>query len=102
MGNNDDDEKVAMEETDTVGDTYDNDEKALVSKWMTEDVKLPQYIDVFFENGLEDIEVILTLTNDDLKDIGVKILGHRKKIMLHIKKKLEKMKKKKKKKKKKS
>merc|ERR1712154_315663 len=88
-GNNDDDFKV----DDTLGDTDDVDERALVSKWMTEDVRLPQYIDVFFENGLEDTEVILTLTNDDLKDIGVKILGHRKKIMLHIKKKLENMKK---------
>ena len=43
-------------------------------------IGLAQYAEMFRANDI-DIEVLGRLTNDDLKDIGVMSLGHRKKLL---------------------
>ena len=87
----DDEGNEVDEKSDQVVDTTDVDEKELVTNWLKNDVKLPQYLDLFFENGLEDMEVIMTLNEKDLMDVGIKKIGHRKKIMMKIANELEKM-----------
>ena len=56
------------------------------------EINLPTvYADKFIENGFDDLDVILTLTrtsititNQNLKDIGIKSAGHRAKILIHL------------------
>ena len=43
-------------------------------------IGLAEYIPLFEKNGITE-DTLTDLTNDDLKDIGVEILGHRKKIL---------------------
>ena len=56
------------------------------------EINLPTvYANKFIENGFDDLDVILTLTrtsititNQNLKDIGIKSAGHRAKILIHL------------------
>lgn len=48
--------------------------------WLTEVIQLPEYCDIFKEEGL-DGSVLADLTEQDLITLGIKALGHRKKIM---------------------
>ena len=66
-----------------------NDEKKEeyneVKVWLTNDLKLGQYVPLFMEDGWDDMKTIIkTVTEDDLLDIGIKKKGHRRKIMLSI------------------
>ena len=53
-----------------------------VRAWL-EDHGLGQYAEVFASNDI-DAEVLRTLTADDLKELGVASLGHRKKLLAAI------------------
>ena len=53
-----------------------------VSEWL-EKLGLGQYISSFIENDI-DIQLLPQLTDADLKEIGIKSLGHRKKILAAI------------------
>eukprot|EP01120_Amphizonella_sp_Union-15-10_P008568 TRINITY_DN30_c0_g1_i2.p1 TRINITY_DN30_c0_g1~~TRINITY_DN30_c0_g1_i2.p1 ORF type:complete len:344 (-),score=58.48 TRINITY_DN30_c0_g1_i2:49-1011(-) len=55
-----------------------------VCSWLSSTVGLPQYTKVFKDNDV-DGSVLLSLTDSDLKDLGITSLGHRKKIMESIK-----------------
>ena len=66
-------------------DEIDNAMEYAVKSWLKHTVRLSQYIDNFIKNGFDDIEVIQeTMSMDDLDEIGIKKLGHKKKIMLFI------------------
>ena len=49
----------------------ESSELAAVRRWMNTVVKLPQYMDMFIENGFEDLSVIQDLTIDDLMEMGI-------------------------------
>ena len=49
--------------------------------WFQE-TKLTQYKEMFLENGYNDLEVIAAIMDDELREIGVNLPGHRKKILL--------------------
>jgi len=53
-----------------------------VSRWLRE-LGLDQYLEVFDANAI-DAETLVMLTDDDLKELGVAALGHRKKILAAI------------------
>ena len=54
--------------------------------WLSNTVKLPQYVDNFVEDGFDDMETITeTMDEEDLRKMGVIKPGHRKKIMLFVK-----------------
>ena len=57
-----------------------------MEKWLKEVVKLPQYIPLFNENGLEDLETVKHLTQKELEIIGVDKFGHKLKIYKEIEK----------------
>ena len=48
-----------------------NSTLAAVRRWMNTVVELPQYMDMFIENGFEDLSVIQDLTIDDLMEMGI-------------------------------
>ncbi|KAK7076021.1 Protein bicaudal C 1 [Halocaridina rubra] len=48
------------------------------------DIQLEQYIDVFAAQEV-DLPMFLALTDNDLKELGIKIFGHRKRILMVIK-----------------
>jgi len=50
-----------------------------VASWLKQ-LGFEQYTDSFLENEI-DQEALATLTAEDLKDLGVKIIGHRRKLM---------------------
>jgi len=53
-----------------------------VTSWL-EELGLGQYADAFQENEL-DLDQLVDLSNEDLKDLGVTIMGHRKKLFRAI------------------
>ena len=62
-----------------------------VHNWFQE-TKLTQYEQMFLENGYDDLEVIAAITDDELREIGVNLPGHRKKILLKASSSRKKMK----------
>eukprot|EP00484_Ammonia_sp_Unknown_P008568 CAMPEP_0197075736 /NCGR_PEP_ID=MMETSP1384-20130603/211760_1 /TAXON_ID=29189 /ORGANISM="Ammonia sp." /LENGTH=344 /DNA_ID=CAMNT_0042514585 /DNA_START=33 /DNA_END=1067 /DNA_ORIENTATION=+ len=61
-------------------------EKQRMKWWLTEVVALPQYVDVFLNNGFEDLSYLkdTNLSEHDLKEIGIHLKGHRLKILSEI------------------
>ena len=53
-----------------------------VTQWL-EQLGLGEYVSSFAENHIED-QTLLDLTSDDLKEIGISSLGHRKTILRAI------------------
>lgn len=62
-------------------------EKEMFRVWLTNHVKLPQYYDIFVENGVEDFRMVMDMTINELKMIGV----HTKKHQLQIQKEITKL-----------
>ena len=58
-----------------------NTESGKVYKWLNETVGLPQYYDIFIENGFDDMEIISEMTVEHLKQIGIDKIGHQTKIL---------------------
>ena len=56
-------------------------ELVAVRRWMNTVVKLPQYLDLFIDNGFEDLSVIQALTVNDLQVMGIEKRGHQIKIL---------------------
>jgi hypothetical protein len=54
-----------------------------VSKWLTDQVELSEYVTVFENNAISGRE-LLQLSNDDFKDMNIEKVGHRKKLLLEI------------------
>lgn len=58
-----------------------------LKNWLIDTVGLPQYIDTFINNGFEDLSFFNhDLKEQDLKDVGIKLKGHRMKIISEIRK----------------
>ena len=57
-------------------------EQFKVSKWLKQ-INLTKYSDLLVNSGFDDLESILDLNMDDLKEIGIP-LGHRKKLLKRI------------------
>ena len=56
-----------------------------VKQWL-ESIGLPQYVNHFLENGYDDMDSLWDLNSDDLDAIGIKLPGHRKKILIQASK----------------
>lgn len=70
----------------------DNNEVIIISEkehnlkiWLRNTVKLPQYYDVFINNGINDLWVVMLLGMDDIKEMKINKIGHRLQLMHHIK-----------------
>jgi len=58
-----------------------NVKKEKFKTWVEGTLELPQYFDLFVENGIEDIATIQSFTKEELKEIGIDKIGHVKKIL---------------------
>ena len=68
--------------TETVGGGGGNDEsRQEVQQWLTDKVKLPQYFQVFVQQGFDELESIKDVTKDDLVAMGIDKVGHQRKIL---------------------
>ncbi len=54
-----------------------------VSRWLAE-IGLKQYVSKFRKNDISTLELLRSLTDSDLAEIGVQSLGHRKRILAAI------------------
>eukprot|EP01083_Nonionella_stella_P173499 598666_1 len=64
---------------------HDDDEDMIpeteeLRKWFDNVLKLPQYFQIFVDNGFEDLDSISDMTMDDLTQIKITKLGHQKKL----------------------
>jgi len=64
----------------TVDVDGDDDEHG-VHRWFRERVKLPQYAQLFEDEGFDDLESIRDATESDLVAMGIDKVGHRKRIL---------------------
>lgn len=71
-----------LKERNTIND------KNKMKIWFDKIVKLPQYYDIFFQNGFEDLSYLrdIKLTEKDLIDMDITLKGHRCKIFHEIEK----------------
>ena len=56
-------------------------EEQLLEQWFQEN-KLSQYKELLVENGYDELGVIAALMDSDLRELGVNLPGHRKKILM--------------------
>ena len=61
-----------------------NKQESEVARWLTNIVKLPQYISSFSENAFDNLEIIKEVRMNDLKELGIDLMGHRIRIMKEI------------------
>eukprot|EP01083_Nonionella_stella_P006420 18627_1 len=47
-----------------------------LKRWFDNDVKLPQYYDVFINNGIGDLSLAALIDKEVLKDLGITTIGH--------------------------
>ena len=59
-------------------------ERMKFKKWMENKVKLPQYFELFIEQGFEDMENMKDITMEHLREMGIDKMGHRMKLMKSI------------------
>jgi len=55
--------------------------KKLIAFLSNQEMQLTQYFDVLMANGFESVQSLYGITHDDLKQIGVEKLGHRKQLI---------------------
>ena len=55
-------------------------EEDKVRVWMKGTVKLEQYTQILIDNGYDNMESIIDITMDDLQQMGVEKIGHKRKI----------------------
>lgn len=64
----------------------DTEDQRQVRLWMTNTVKLPDYTDLLMENGFDSLEMFQHLSLQDLTDMGIVKIGHKKKIFAEAEK----------------
>ena len=69
-----------------VGKMEDDSEKGRFRTWVENVLKLPEYYELFTENGVETYDVIKMFTIKELEMVGITKIGHKMKIMNEIQK----------------
>eukprot|EP01084_Bolivina_argentea_P157750 274880_1 len=64
---------------------YINPEQQKLKSWLENKVKLPQYYDVFLNNGIDELSVVAMIDKNTLKDMGIDTIGHQVKILNYAK-----------------
>lgn len=80
-------QRIAEKECDLVlgeADSRRKERKELLKLWMVQTVQLPEYFELFVENGLEELDVVKDIDDKILTEIGIKKVGHRMKLLKHI------------------
>ena len=75
-----------MDGYDDDEDNKEQSEEEKVRAWMEETVKLGQYAQVLIDNGFDEMESLMDITMEELEEMGVDKMGHRKKIFKNAQK----------------
>ena len=79
--------KVSWSDPDRSGQSNEDlDEWNKIKLWMKNELGLPQYIEAFLDNDLNSYKAIKEINKEELRDIGIKSVLHRRKIMKHVEK----------------
>ena len=81
-----DEEDEEEEEEKEEKEGKNDNKKEEVRRWLLETVELPEYINNFINQGFDELNIIKSMTMNELIEIGLKKLGHRKKILNFIQK----------------
>jgi len=78
--------KKMSEKNGAYANMSDDEEKELndsekVQKWLEDEVKLPQYFDLFIQQGFDDMDGVAIITKEDLESMGISMVGHQRKIL---------------------
>ena len=77
--------EIRKQKKEDMNERMDEAMECVVKSWLQHTVRLSQYVDNFLLNGFDDMNVIQnTMNMEDLDGIGIKKLGHKKKIMMFI------------------
>eukprot|EP01084_Bolivina_argentea_P041850 77256_1 len=66
-------------------DNKSNVQQKEFKTWLENKVQLPQYYDLFINNGIDELSVVSLIDRDTLKDLGISIIGHQIKILDNVK-----------------
>ena len=69
----------------------DGDESFDLTEWLSNDVKLPQYLEAFLEHGFESPLECSTISEEDLNLLGVVKIGHRRRMLVSCQKLADKL-----------
>eukprot|EP01084_Bolivina_argentea_P018105 33758_1 len=58
-----------------------NPEQQRLKAWLQNTVKLPQYYDLFLQNGIDELSVVALIDKETLKEMGIDTIGHQIKIL---------------------
>ena len=67
-------------------DEIESKQENEVQLWLRNTVSREEYCKLFHENGFETMDEVLTITETDLKELGITKMGHRRQILNAIKK----------------
>ena len=62
------------------------DKEIMVAVWLSEEVELNEYVELFIENGFNDMDTIKGIKIEDLEAIGITKQGHKRKIIMAVEK----------------
>ncbi|KAG7253479.1 hypothetical protein CRUP_033813, partial [Coryphaenoides rupestris] len=54
-----------------------------VGEWL-DSIKMGRYTELFMEGGFSSLETVAQMTSEDLRQVGVNLAGHQKKIITNI------------------
>ena len=73
-----------LESGNSEGNIMGNAETEQLRFWMGTTVRLPEYTVLLIDNGFDRMDLLSNLSLDDLKEMGITKIGHRKKIMEEV------------------
>ena len=80
---------VAVDNVSTKSANEGPNKAMLMAFLANQEMQLVQYFDMFLFNGFESVQSLYGITHEDLKQIGVEKLGHRKQLIRSIRKEQE-------------
>lgn len=75
------DEFVVLEEQLERLKHFETSQAAKVKEWLTETVGLPQYFRILISAGFDDLDAMKELSLNDLAELNILKLGHKKKLI---------------------
>ena len=70
-----------IDEEETKSTNNLNESQSCVYTWLNDVVQLPEYFQLFIDEGYDFMDSIMDMNEDDLRDIGIVKKGHRKRIL---------------------
>ena len=73
-------EEAIMEHLDDDVEQFAKRDGRTLKSWLESEVKLGQYLGMFMEHGIDDLDTLRLIKEEQLEAIGVRLLGHRLKL----------------------